>query len=389
MPGPKPTVPRKGGRNRRVLVVFEPLEGGVPAHVLELAARLRAHGWEAEVAGPAGSPWLARLSDAGLSVYDLPFARPPGPGALRAARALRALDRSRGYAIIHAHSSVAGAVTRLALSDRGRFVYTPHCFSFLARFGPIQRQFYRAVEQALLPRTAAVIAASAWERDQAARFLHGAGGRTRVVRNGVSVTSGAKLDSELAAFKGAGRLTGFIGRLVGQKNPLTLVRAAALLHRRGALQGRVALVGNGELRGEVDKEIEHLGVGDAVRVFRFNGSVESYLRAFDLMVVPSLWDSMPISVLEAMACGLPVIASRVGGITEAVLDGVNGRLVEPGDSAELAAALAELLADPDRLTDLGRAGRRIAEERFAVDRMVRQTAEVYEEVVDRLGGRPS
>ena len=383
LPGPEPPVPRGGSGNRRVLMVFEPLEGGVPAHVLELAARLRRYGWEAEVAGPAGSPWLSRLSDAGLSVYELPFARPPGTGVLRAARALRTLDRSRGYTIVHAQSSMAGAVVRLALPDRGRLVYTPHCFSFLARFGAIPRQVYRAVEQALLPRTAAVIAASAWERDQAIRFLRGAGARTRVVRNGVSVASGARLDPDLVAFKGAGRLAGFIGRLVEQKNPLALVRAAASLHRRGALQGRVALVGNGELRAEVDEEIEHLGVGDAVRVFPYQGSVEPYLRAFDLMVVPSLWDSMPISVLEAMACGLPVVASRVGGVSEAVLDGVNGRLVEPGDPEELAGILAELLADPDRLIELGRAGRRIAEERFSVDRMVRQTAELYEELVER------
>ncbi len=365
-----------------MLEVFEPFDGGVPEQVLGLSTRLHHYGWEAEVAGPAGSPWLAELRDAGIPVHELGFARLPGRRALGAAQALRALDRSRGYTIVHAHSSMAGAVTRLALPHRGRLVYTPHCFAFAAGFGATQRGLYRAIEQALLTRTAALIAASAWEGDQAVRLLRGAGDRTHVVHNGVRVASGAERDPELVAFKRAGPLAGFLGRLAEQKDPVTLVRAAALLHRRGALPGRVALVGNGDLGAEVGGEIERLGVGDAVRAFPFRGSVERYLRAFDLMVVPSLWESLPIGLLEAMACELPVLASRVGGIPEAVLDGVNGRLVEPGDAEQLAAVLGELLADPDRLGEWGLAGRRIAEERFSIDRMVRQTAEVYDEVVE-------
>ena len=203
------------------------------------------------------------------------------------------------------------------------------------------------------------------------------------MRYGVRVAAAVEPDPELVAFKGSGRLVGFLARLSEQKDPLTLIRAAALLHRRGALRGRVALIGNGKLWAEVDREIERLGMRDAVRVFPFWGSVDRYLRAFDLMVWPSLWESLPIGLLEAMACGLPVVASRVGGIPEAVLDGVNGRLIEPGDTEQLAAVLGELLADPDRLPKWGHAGRRIVEERFSIDRMVRQTADVYDEVVDR------
>ncbi len=375
--------PPRPAPGRRVLEVFEPFDGGVPEHVLRLATGLRNYGWEPEVIGPAGSPWLTELRDAGVSVHELPSAQVRGPRALGAAQALRELDWSRGYTIVHAHSSVAGGLARLALPRRGRLIYTPHCFAFAAGFGAPQRELYRAVEQALLPRTAALIAASEWEREQAVGRLRGAGDRTHVVHHGVRVAAGAEPDPELLAFKREGRLVGFLARLAEQKDPVTLVRAAGLLHRRGALRGRVALIGNGELRAEVDREIERLGLGDAVRAFPFRGSVERYLWAFDLMVWPSLWESLPIGLLEAMACGLPVLASRVGGISEAVLDGVNGRLIEPGEPEQLAAGLGELLADPDRLVKWGNAGRRIVEERFSIDRMVRQTAEVYDEVVDR------
>lgn len=376
-------MPHQSAAARRALEVFEPIDGGVPEHVLMLATRLRQYDWETEVAGPAASPWLARLRDAGVSVHELPFARRPDPGVLGAARALRALDRSRGYAIVHAHSSMAGALARLALPRRDRLVYTPHCLAFAAGFRATQRRLYRAAEQGLLARTAALIAASAWERDTTLRCLRGAGERTHVVLHGVRLAPWTEPDPELLAFKRAGPLAGFIGRLAEQKDPVTLVRAASLLHRRGALPGRVALVGNGELRAEVEGEIERLDVGDVVRAFPFRGPVERYLRAFDLAVAPSLWESMPIGLLEAMLCGLPVLASRVGGIPEAIRDGVNGRLVEPGDAEQLAAALGELLADPNRLDTWGHASQRIAEERFSVDRMVRETAEIYDKVVER------
>ncbi len=239
-------LPPRPAQGRRVLEVFEPIDGGVPEHVLRLATRLGHYGWEAEVIGPAGSPWLTQLREAGVSVYELPFAHLRGPRALGAARALRALDRSRGYAIVHAHSSVAGGIARLALPRRGRLVYTPHCFAFAAGFGATQRELYRAIEQALLPRTAALIAASEWERDQAVGRLRGAGDRTHVVHHGVRVAAGAEPDPELVAFKREGRLVGFLSRLAEQKDPVMLVRAAGLLHRRGALRGRVALIGNGE-----------------------------------------------------------------------------------------------------------------------------------------------
>lgn len=367
---------------KSVLQIFEPLEGGVPEHVLRLATGLPAHGWEVEVAAPAGTPFLAPLQDGGVRVHPLPMARAFGASDVRAALALRRLDRKRSYTVVHAHSSKAGAFARAALPDRRRLVYTPHCFSFLGGFRGLKRHAYRAIEQALVPRTAVLIAASNWERDQALRHLRGAASRTRVIKYGVPKCDGQAASEELLAFKGEHPLAGMISRLEPQKDPLALVRAAALLRARGVDDLRVAIVGNGGLWDPLKVQIDNLGLSDQVGLFPFRVGVQSYLRAFDLFVLPSLWESLPISVLEAMACRVPVVASDVCGTPEAVADGVNGRLVPPGEAEALATALEELVSDRRRLAELADAGFKAAETDFTLDRMVRQTAALYDELLE-------
>jgi glycosyltransferase involved in cell wall biosynthesis len=102
-----------------------------------------------------------------------------------------------------------------------------------------------------------------------------------------------------------------------------------------------------------------------------------YLRALDLFVLPSAWEALPIAILEAMACGVPVLATSVGGVPEAIDAGLTGELVPPHDPDALAGALARLMADPDQLRSLGARAAQVARERFSVDTMVDATAAVY------------
>lgn len=374
----------------RVLEVYGPLDGGVAEHVLRLSQGLAASGWEVQVAAQAGSPAAQQLASEGHRVHRLPFPRPPHPRDVGTALALRRIDREQGFDVVHAHSSKAGALVRGALPRPGRLLYTPHCFAFAAtfgRFGAAQAAAYRAAEQALVPRTGTLIAASEWEREAGEQALRGAAARTEVVYYGVPPCTEPAPDPELMAFKGDERLAGTVAVLRPQKDPLTLVRAAAALHRRGRLDFKVAVVGNGELRDVVVEEIGRLGVGDRVRWFPFTEGSPRYLAALDAFVLPSLWESLPISVVEALACGRPVIASRVCGTPEAVQDGVNGRLVAPGDVEGLAAAMDELLHDPERLAAMGAAGRAVYERRFRPERMVDEVAALYERAMTREAAR--
>jgi glycosyltransferase involved in cell wall biosynthesis len=366
---------------RSVLQVVQPSDGGAPQHVRWLSVGLASLGWRVEVAAPPDSSARAPLASAGITVHELPMERAPGPADLAAALQLRSLDRSRRYDVVHAHSSKAGALVRLALARPRRFVYTPHCFAFLAGLGAA-RNVYRGIEQALVPRTGALIAVSRWEHEQGADTLAGLRRRLHTIVNGVPPCAKADPARELREFADGRPLAGMVAVLRQQKDPINLVAAAAALIEDARLPGRVAIVGNGELNREVREEIERRGVGADVRWFPYRGEVWPYLRALDLFVLPSAWESMPLGLLEAMHCGLPVVATDVGGVPEVVTDGETGLLVPAGEPRALAEALERGLADRDARGDWGARARVVASTHFTADAMVRATADLY---LARLG----
>jgi glycosyltransferase involved in cell wall biosynthesis len=190
-------------------------------------------------------------------------------------------------------------------------------------------------------------------------------------------------------FGGGLPLAGMVSVLRPQKDPLLAVRAVARLVERGQMPGRLAIVGNGPIEHEVRDEIERLRVEQHVRWFPYRGSVGPYLAALDMFVLPSAWEALPLSLLEAMSCGLPIVATAVGGTPEAVRDGVTGRVVPHGDEDALAGALRDLLADPLALARMGQAGREAHERRFQIDRMVDATAGVYRDVLGVAAPAPA
>jgi glycosyltransferase involved in cell wall biosynthesis len=371
-----------------ILQVLQPDDGGVAEHVLRLTLGLHRSGWPVEVAAAPTSVIAPLLEEAGVPVHTLELRRAPGREDLGAALGLRRLDARRSFGLVHAHSSKAGALTRIALGRRRRMVYTPHCFAFAAPVGRAPRAVYRGVEQALLPLCAAVIAVCDWERRLAELCLRGARDRVHVIPNGVADAAGADADSGLTEFADGEPLAGLVSVLRVQKDPLLAVRAAARLSREGGFRGRLAVVGQGPLRPEVEHEIQRLELGDRVAWFPFDGDVRRYLAALDAFVLPSAWEALPLSVLEAMSCALPVVATAVGGVPEAVQDRETGRLVPPGDEAALADAMREVLGDAHLGEGLGAAGRRRFEECFGLERMVDATADLYSRLLrDQPGSR--
>lgn len=367
--------------SRRVLEVFAPPDGGVAEHAVRLTDGIRDHGWEPEVAAPAGSEFVPRLRELGVTVHEVAFRRAPGPWDARAIAELRGIDAGGRFDVVHAHSSKAGALVRAGIAHaRPRTVYTPHCFSFAGGFGAAGRAAYRLIERLLVPRTGMIVAACEWERDVARRQLSAPSDRVRVVYLGVPETPVAEPDERVAGFAAGRLVAGMVSVLRPQKDPLTLVRAAAVLRDRGRDDLCVALVGSGELADAVTGEIERLGVGDTMRLFAFRGEVAGALRAFDLFVLPSRWEALPISIMEAMSCSLAVVATSVNGVPEAVLDGETGTLVEPGSPDAVATAIEGLLADPAARERAGRAGRAHYEARFRVEPMLAAHAAIYDEI---------
>lgn len=363
----------------RVLLVFEPPDGGVAEHVLQLATRLPGQGVRVAVAGPAEAVVYPALDAAGVPYERLPFGRSlrPGPYA-RALRRLRALARSGDHDLIHVHSSKAGAVARVAALGTGvPVVYTPHCFPFIGPQRARRRVPAAAAEAALARVTAAIVCVCDDERRQGLAAHVGPPARLHVIHNGSPPCDPpADADAELAAWAAQGPTAGCVAALRHQKGVDVLLRAAPRI-LAGRPDTRLAVIGNGPERGALDALHAELGLGERVRFFDFRAPAARQLAELDVFVLPSRWEAFPIAILEAMACGVPQVATDVGGTAEAVQDGVTGRLCPPDDPEALAAAVGALLDEPGTRAAMATASRARHDERFGVDRMVAATTALY------------
>ncbi len=167
--------------------------------------------------------------------------------------------------------------------------------------------------------------------------------------------------------------------LTGHKDHATLVEAMALLRPR-CPEARLVIAGEGELRPALEAQVRDCGLGDRVVFAGFRRDLDRLLPAFSVFCLSSRLEGLGTSLLDAMAFGLPVVATAAGGIPEAVEDGVTGRVAPPRDPAALAEALADVLGDEERRRAYGAAGRRRFLERFTADHMVEETLRVLAEV---------
>ncbi len=178
-------------------------------------------------------------------------------------------------------------------------------------------------------------------------------------------------------------------RRLGVGDHFVLLAVAHLIHAKGIdvplraltrLPASVELwvVGDGEQSAALAELAEELGVQDRVRFLGLQGCVEPYMQAADVFVCPSRWaEAAGLVNIEAQACGLPVLASRIGGIPEYVMDGRTGLLFPPGDDAALAAAARGLMDDSERRREMGRAARELAVEQFSFAARIEDYLDLY------------
>lgn len=181
-------------------------------------------------------------------------------------------------------------------------------------------------------------------------------------------------------------LVGSVGRLVPVKNHLGLVTAFSEIKKR-VPDAHLAIVGEGELKDIIVTHAGDLGIADAVSILPATPDIAQFYRALDLFVLPSHSEGLPLTLLEALAAGLPAVASEVGGIPEIIKDGVNGRLAADSDVAGLAEKAIGLLLDGKRASAMGEAGRETVHRRFTAARMVEGIEHVYEEVLGGTSGK--
>lgn len=205
--------------------------------------------------------------------------------------------------------------------------------------------------------------------------------KIHVVHEGVSISKIDRVDNvdAHAAFflPHNAPIIGNVAALVPHKGQKHLIAAAARVVRE-VPDARFVILGEGELRETLERQIKDLGLERHVILAGFRPDVIGLIKSFDLFVMSSVTEGLGTSILDAMACAKPVIGTRAGGIPEAVRDEDTGLLVPPHDEAALAAAIIRVLKDPALAARLGASGRQRAAEYFSVERMVSETAHVYE-----------
>ena len=304
-----------------------------------------------------------------------------GGNVLRTLADTRAVwRRARDYDVVHLHTAFVPAVTMLravllavAARLRGRPVIL-HVHSGKVQLW-VQGRLRRTFARTCLRSATLVVAVShgAYEALQSVA----ASGRLRLVENGV--------DTEL--FRPADRpetsvpTVLYVGLLTPRKGVLDLLEASATLRARGLAHELVIAGGTPDEGAEAEKEVRAAASGAAHLVgVRSHEQMPQVYGDADVFCLPSWWEAMPLTLLEAMGCGLPVVATAVGDIPRMVENGVSGTVVPPRDPGALGAALADLLGDPEAASAMGRAARRRVEEHYRSEFAWGAIEKLYEEL---------
>jgi glycosyltransferase involved in cell wall biosynthesis len=370
--------------------------GGAALSVVELAAEQRRRGNEVLVVAGTIPPGEASMEHVAAEL-DVPYLRLPAltrelspRNDVAAVQALRRLLRSRRPEVLHTHTSKAGTTGRVAALLAGRrvpaaVVHTFHGHVLSGYFDPRRERFFRLVERGLAHATDRIVAVSEQVRDDLVRFRIASPERITVVQYGFD------LDARVggaAAMRTTKRRTlglsddvfvvGWAGRLAEIKRPLDLVHTIADLP-----EAHLVLAGDGELRAAVEALAATRGVTDRVTILGYVDDMGAWYGAFDAFLLTSANEGAPVVAIEALAAGVPVVATDAGGTRNVVDDGETGYLTPIGDVVSLARRLTELRDDPARRQRLGEVGSRRMRERFSTARMANEIEAVYAQVLRR------
>lgn len=376
---PRKSEPGAADRPHVLLLITKAERGGAQTHVLELL-RLRDRARLTVASGEDGF-LLEQARALGLETVVVPqLVAPLDPRRdLAALWALVRLLRQLRPDLVHLHSSKAGLLGRVAARLAGvPAIFTAHGWAFTEGAGRARRLLAIWSERLAAPLSAAIIAVSDYDRDLGARLR--VAPQARTIHNALPpaprITMAAPRPPG-AVPESAVRFV-MVARFAPPKDQALLLRAAAPL--RGA---EVWLVGDGPELEATRALAAELELGDRARFLGSRDDVPELLAQTDVFCLCSHYEGFPISVLEGMRAGLPVIASDVGGVGEAVVPGRTGLLVAHNDVVSWRLALARLLDDPAARAAMGRAGGERFDAHFTLPHLLERTWAVYREVLGR------
>lgn len=328
-----------------------------------------------------GGYWAGPLRELGVDVVEL---KRTGSREFKRLFRLRSILKEFSPDVVHTMLGPANTYGRLAaltmLGRRPRTIAAERGLEVSDTFAN------RAAARILAPMTSAFIANSSYIAGVVARRSGASRSRVHVIYNGIDAS---RFDSDRPATKrpeGGPIIVGTVARLSVEKDFTTLLEAI-LKVREGGLDARLRIVGDGPMRSDIEANTRGLGLVDVVELRGMKNDIPAELAGMDIFALSSHTESLPNVLLEAMSARLPVVSTDVGGASEVVSDGTTGILVPPGRPDEYASAITRLIENPELRAAMGRAGRARVEDTFGMERMIRETEDLYLEVLGIKGAR--
>lgn len=372
--------------------------GGPALHVAYLSKGLAERGYDTTlVAGDVakGEESMAFVAEQeGVEIVRLAgLSREIAPiRDLFAAFRLAAEIRRTRPDVLHTHTAKAGAVGRLAavLAGRARprlVVHTYHGHVLRGYFGPVGTRVFHVVERTLARVTDVLVAVSPQVRDDLVKIGIASRDRFEVIRLGIDLDSrvanpGDRNEERRQLGIGPERFViGWVGRMTAVKQTDDLIDVLAAV-REGGTDACLLLVGDGSERERLELRAKERGVARHVLFLGYQKHVANWYAVADAVVLTSLNEGTPVTIIEALAAERPVVATDVGGVADVVRDGIDGFLVPVGDTKAMAAKLIEIAADPALGERMASEGRKRVLERYSVERLVNDIDALY---ASRLG----
>lgn len=352
--------------------------GGAHIHVRDLAqTMLKDHDVTVMVGGEG--PFTEQLRERNIpyvSLKNLVRAIHPVKDAKALVEVARRLRELRPD-LISTHSAKAGWLGRTVGRALGiPTLFTAHGWAFTEGIPELQRRFYIGVERLTATLATRVITVSDYDHNLALEHRIAPANKIVTVHNGVHDVDRQHRARQEAAGMPVRLIT--VARFEPPKDHLLLLRSLASLRDRAWL---LTIVGDGPLMSASQRLAAELGILERVRFLGLRKNVGELLAESHAFVLVTNWEGFPRSILEAMRAGLPVIATRVGGIPESVKEGVTGYLVPRGDQPTLTERLARVMDRPDLRAELGANGRARYEAEFTFERLLANTQAVYRDVL--------
>ncbi|MFH1641255.1 MAG: glycosyltransferase family 4 protein [Candidatus Omnitrophota bacterium] len=353
--------------------------GGITSYVLSLAKGLKARGHDVYIAASDKGQLLDKFILEGINYIPIPLKTKSeaSPKVLISFFILMKTMKEKGIDIIHSNTRV----TQVLAYFLGRHAHKPYvstCHGF----------FKRRFSRRIFPCWGAkVIAISQQVKEHLIRDFGVKENRVRLIHNGVDIddfrqTAGKRLNAKLNLGLTSGPVIGIVARLSGVKGHVYLIEAMKTVVKKFP-DAQLLIVGEGRLGKDLENLCARLGLGDNIVFLSSVTDTTRVLSAMDLFVLPSLEEGLGLSLMEAMASGLPVIGSDVGGIKSLIHHGNTGLLVKRADSKELASAILELLSDRKLANILGNNASKFIAEDFSREKMVLETERAYLECLNK------